>query len=93
MLAPTAREAGLRPIFATHDGTLILRIAALAQSEGWAMDQFEFEMLLGVRMDLQRRLRSEGFSVRAHLPFGTAGLTSTLPEGGHPAEAVHLGEA
>jgi hypothetical protein len=57
------------------------------------MDQFEFEMLLGVRMDLQRRLRSEGFSVRAHLPFGTAGLTSTLPEGGHPAEAVHLGEA
>lgn len=93
MLAPTAREAGLRPIFATHDGTLILRIAALAQSEGWATDQFEFEMLLGVRMDLQRRLRSEGFSVRAHLPFGTAGLTSTLPEGEHPAEAVHLGEA
>lgn len=93
MLAPTAREAGLQPIFATHDGTLLLRIAALAQSEGWAKDQFEFEMLLGVRMDLQRRLRSEGFSVRAHLPFGTAGLTSTLPGGEHPAEAVHLGEA
>jgi proline dehydrogenase len=93
MLAPEAREAGLRPIFATHDGTLLLRIAALAQSEGWAPDQFEFEMLLGVRVDLQRRLRSEGFSVRAHLPFGTAEPTSTLPGGEHPAEALHLGES
>jgi proline dehydrogenase len=94
MLAPAAREAGLRPIFATHDGTLLLRIAALAQSEGWAPDQFEFEMLLGVRVDLQRRLRREGFSVRAHLPFGTGGQASALPGGGeHPAEALHLGEA
>jgi proline dehydrogenase len=94
MLAREAREAGLRPVFATHDGTLLLRIAALAQSKGWAPDQFEFEMLLGVRVDLQRRLRREGFSVRAHLPFGTAGEASTLPGGGeHPAEALHLGEA
>jgi len=50
-------------------------------------------MLLGVRMDLQPALRSEGFSVRAHLPFGSAGVTPTLPGGEHPAEAVHLGEA
>jgi proline dehydrogenase len=93
MLAPEAREAGLRPVFATHDATLVRRIAAMARSAGWAPDQFEFEMLLGVRMDLQRWLRSEGFSVRAHLPFGSGELRSTLPGGEHPAEALHLGES
>jgi proline dehydrogenase len=94
MLAPEAREAGMRPVFATHDATLLLRIAALARSAGWAPDQFEFEMLLGVRVDLQRRLRSEGFSVRAHLPFVSAGQNSALSGGRrHPAEALHLGEA
>ncbi|MGD1054213.1 MAG: proline dehydrogenase family protein [Candidatus Dormibacteria bacterium] len=94
MLAPAAREAGVRPVFATHDGALLLRIAALAQSAGWTPDQFEFEMLLGVRVDLQRRLRGEGFSVRAHLPFSTAGQPPAPPGSGeHPAELLHLGEA
>ena len=92
MLAPEARAAGLRPVFATHDGTLVHRIAAMARSAGWAADQFEFEMLLGVRMDLQRWLRSEGLSVRAHIPFGSAGMTAA-GGGEHPVEAVHLGEA
>jgi proline dehydrogenase len=94
MLAPEAREAGMRPVFATHDATLVRRIAGMARSAGWAPDQFEFEMLLGVRVDLQRQRRREGFSVRAHLPFGTGGQASALPGGGeHPAEALHLGEA
>ena len=93
MLAPEARRAGLRPVFATHDGTLLRQIARVARSAGWAPDQFEFEMLLGIRLDLQRALRSEGFAVRAHIPFGTAGLRSATPGGGeHPGEAVHLGE-
>jgi proline dehydrogenase len=94
MLAREAREAGMRPVFATHDATLVRRITDMARSAGWAPEQFEFEMLLGVRVDLQRRLRSEGFSVRAHLPFGAAGQTSPLPGSGeHPAEALHLGES
>jgi proline dehydrogenase len=94
MLTPEAREAGLRPVFATHDEALVRHIAAMARSAGWAPDQFEFEMLLGVQTDLQRRLRSEGFSVRAHLPFGTARLPSTVPPAGeHPAEVVRLGES
>jgi proline dehydrogenase len=94
MLAREAREAGLRPVFATHDGTLVHRIASMARSAGWTRDELEFEMLLGVRMDLQRWLRSEGFTVRAHVPFGAARLTPTLPGGGvHPSEAVRLGES
>ena len=93
MLTPEAREAGLRPVFATHDAALVRHIAATARSAGWAPDQFEFEMLLGVRTDLQRRLRGEGFSVRAHLPFGPGRLPSPVPGAGeHPAEVVHLGE-
>jgi proline dehydrogenase len=93
MLAPEAREAGLRPVFATHDAALVRHIAAMARSAGWAPDEFEFEMLLGVRTDLQRRLRGEGFSVRAHLPFGSGRLPSPVPGvGEHPAEVVHLGE-
>jgi proline dehydrogenase len=94
MLTPEAREAGLRPVFATHDEALVRHIAAMARSAGWAPDQFEFEMLFGVQTDLQRRLRSEGFSVRAHLPFGTARPPSTVPPAGeHPAEVVRLGES
>jgi proline dehydrogenase len=66
----------------------------MARSAGWAPDQFEFEMLLGVRTDVQRGLHSEGFSVRAHVPFRGAPVASTASRAGdHPAEAVHLGEA
>ena len=94
MLTPAAREAGLRPLFATHDAALVRRIAAMARSAGWAPDQFEFEMLLGVRTDVQRGLHREGFSVRAHVPFRGAPVASTASRAGdHPAEAVHLGEA
>jgi hypothetical protein len=51
-------------------------------------------MLLGVRTDVQRGLHSEGFSVRAHVPFRGAPVASTASRAGdHPAEAVHLGEA
>jgi len=94
MLAPAAREAGFRPLFATHDAALVRRIAAVARAGGWAPDQFEFEMLLGVRTDVQRELRSEGLTVRAHVPFRGAQVASTAsPASDHPAEAVHLGEA
>jgi proline dehydrogenase len=94
MLTPQARDAGLRPVFATHDSTLVRQIASLARAGGWGPDQFEFEMLQGVRMDLQRQLRSDGFTVRAHIPFGATGPAwAVAGAGGHPVEAVHLGEA
>jgi proline dehydrogenase len=41
-----------------------------AQNQGIAPDHFEFQMLYGVRRDLQRRLVKEGYNVRVYIPFG-----------------------
>lgn len=71
MLSRPARDAGFYPIFATHDDVLARRIIELARANDWSPDQYEFEMLYGVRPDWQQSLRGEGFSVRVYLPFGT----------------------
>ena len=89
MLAPEAREAGLRPVFATHDDRLIRRIAALATEMGWQKQEYEFEMLYGVRRGWQRRLRAEGFSVRLYLPFGSDWWPYAVRRvGEHPGNAL-----
>lgn len=82
MLSVEAREAGFRPIFATHDIGLIRAIREIAGQEGWAPDRYEFEMLYGIRLDLQRWLSAEGHAVRAHLPFGAASWPYTVLPGG-----------
>ncbi len=71
LLSPEARRAGCYPSFATHDERLITGIIAAARERGWAAGQFEFEMLHGVRPDLQRALARDGHQIRAYLPFGT----------------------
>lgn len=70
MLSADAKRSGLYPIFATHDDQLVSRIAATAQASGWGADEYEFEMLFGVREEWQRRLRAQGLSLRLYLPFG-----------------------
>jgi proline dehydrogenase len=59
------------PMLATHDP----RMVAIGQDRAkWfdrAEDEFEFQMLYGVRPDEQRRLVAEGFTVRVYLPYGT----------------------
>ncbi len=72
MLAPAARAAGFRPVFGTHDERMIEPIRQLARERGWPAEAFEFEMLFGVRPELQQRLRDAGLSVRLYLPFGEA---------------------
>ncbi len=72
MLAPAAREGGFYPIFATHDDTLIAEIIRIAEGEGWDKDRYEFEMLYGVRDELQQELLDRGEQVRLYVPFGTA---------------------
>ena len=71
MLSEPARDGGLYPVFGTHDEAMIGPILEEAQRRGWAPGSFEFEMLYGVRPDLQRRLRDQGHGVRLYLPFGT----------------------
>jgi len=43
---------------------------AYAASRGIAKDRFEFQMLYGIRRDLQSELSSEGYPVRLYIPFG-----------------------
>ncbi len=55
---------------ATHDETIITAIKTLAAQHGIAPARFEFQMLYGVRRDLQQRLVAEGYPVRLYVPFG-----------------------
>jgi proline dehydrogenase len=61
---------GTFPALATHDERLIRRALAVAKAEGIAPDRFEFQMLYGVRRDLQDRLLRAGYGVRVYVPFG-----------------------
>jgi len=57
---------------ATHDEAILAAMRGFVQERGLAKSGFEFQMLYGVRRDLQRRLAAEGFGVRVYIPFGTA---------------------
>ena len=62
---------GRFPAIATHDERLIARAIAFTRERGIAPDRFEFQMLYGVRRDVQDRLVKAGFGVRVYVPFGT----------------------
>lgn len=62
---------GNYPGLATHDVKIIEYAKAFVTREGIPADRFEFQMLYGVRRDLQERLRKDGFNVRVYIPFGT----------------------
>jgi proline dehydrogenase len=64
-------ERGNYPAFATHDERLIAHVKAHAQTKGIGSERFEFQMLYGVRRDLQDQLRREGYNVRVYVPYGT----------------------
>jgi proline dehydrogenase len=57
---------------ATHDQAIVAEMRRFVSEQGLAKSRFEFQMLYGVRRDLQRRLVEEGFGVRVYIPFGTA---------------------
>ncbi len=62
--------SGAFPALATHDPTIIDDARACATRLGIAPDKFEFQMLYGIRRDLQRRLVADGYGVRVYIPFG-----------------------
>ena len=63
-------RAGRYPALATHDVRLIKRAVEVAKAEGIARDAFEFQMLYGIRRDLQEQLAGAGWRVRVYVPFG-----------------------
>src|SRR5256886_4566865 len=64
-------ERGNYPGIATHDTAIIAHAKDFARRSGLPPQRFEFQMLYGVRRDLQRRLRREGYNVRVYVPFGS----------------------
>ena len=65
-------DKGTYPAIATHDEKMIAATKAYAESRKISRDAFEFQMLYGIRRDLQRQLAREGFRVRVYVPFGEA---------------------
>jgi len=61
---------GNHPAIATHDQQMINRAKDIVRRETISADRFDFEMLFGVRRDLQLQLVSEGSRVRIYLPYG-----------------------
>jgi len=64
-------ERGNYPGIATHDQQIIDHAKAFAKQKKLPLERFEFQMLYGVRRDLQYRLRREGYNMRVYVPFGT----------------------
>ena len=69
-LAETLLDTGIHPAFATHDPRMIRAVRAAADARGLGPDRFEFQMLYGVRRDLQAALEARGYALRIYLPFG-----------------------
>lgn len=64
-------KSGVYHGLATHDEKIINQAKIFATSENIPRDGFEFQMLYGIRRDLQRRLVREGWRMRVYIPFGT----------------------
>ncbi|WP_414656557.1 proline dehydrogenase family protein [Deinococcus sp. VB343] len=63
-------KAGNYTNVATHDEKIIDDVKRFVLAHGIAKDQFEFQMLYGIRRDLQKSLAAEGYRVRAYIPYG-----------------------
>jgi proline dehydrogenase len=61
---------GHYPAIATHDPAMIALARAWAAERGVAPDRFEFQLLYGIRRDLQATLVNDGYRVRVYVPFG-----------------------
>jgi proline dehydrogenase len=61
---------GTSPAIATHDPAMIDATKTFASERDIAKNRYEFQMLYGVRRDLQASLHAEGYRVRVYVPFG-----------------------
>jgi proline dehydrogenase len=64
-------KSGVYHGIATHDENIINELVSYANAEGIAPDKFEFQMLNGIRRDLQESLVRQGWRMRVYVPFGT----------------------
>jgi proline dehydrogenase len=63
--------SGIYHGIATHDPAMIQATKDFAREKNIGRDQFEFQMLYGIRTDLQKKLTREGYRLRVYIPYGT----------------------
>ncbi len=65
-------QEGTYPAIASHDESIIREAVRHVKEQNVSADRFEFQMLYGIRRDLQRRLVANGFRLRLYVPYGDA---------------------
>jgi len=65
-------DHGTDPAIAGHDPRMIQEAIRYTREKGIAPGGFEFQMLYGIRRDLQRQVLEQGFRLRLYVPYGTA---------------------
>lgn len=84
-------DAGIFPAIATHDPALIQEARDYTRRQGVRPDQYDFQMLYGVRRDAQEELSRAGYGMRIYVPYGTEWypyFTRRIAE--RPANAVFV---
>jgi proline dehydrogenase len=71
-LASILLKCGEYPAIATHDEKMLAGVRHFAAEQGIAPDCYEFQMLYGIRRDLQKKLIADGYRLRLYVPFGEA---------------------
>lgn len=71
LLSEEARLAGARLAMATHDEKIIEATKAYVSAHAIPKEEFEFQMLYGIRTGLQETLAHDGYGVRVYVPYGT----------------------
>lgn len=77
-LACQMLKEGIQPAIATHDENLLVELIKFIVLEKIDPNSFYFEMLYGIRRDLQKALKEKGYRVRIYIPYGKAWLPYTL---------------
>jgi proline dehydrogenase len=71
-LARLLLDHGTSPAIASHDENILRQLLDYIRKRGIGPDQFEFQMLYGIRRDLQRMLVGQGYRLRLYVPYGDA---------------------
>jgi proline dehydrogenase len=72
MVSEQARKNGVYLAVASHDEAIIAATNEYAQRQGVGKQEYEFQLLYGIRRDLQEQLVAQGYRVRIYVPYGTA---------------------
>jgi proline dehydrogenase len=72
LLSKEARAKGAYAAIATHDERMVAQAKELAAQNGIGREEFEFQLLLGIRRQLAEQLAAEGYRVRIYVSYGTA---------------------